>query len=64
VISPPIVTDRSYSSDPRGSNVANLELIDGLSLVGTRTTSLAGPAANLPMRALLHTFADDRGIPL
>jgi phosphotransferase system enzyme I (PtsP) len=26
--------------------------------------NLAGPAANLPMRALLHTFADDRGIPL
>jgi phosphotransferase system enzyme I (PtsP) len=26
--------------------------------------NLAGSAANLPMRALLHTFADDRGIPL
>lgn len=26
--------------------------------------NLAGQAANLPMRALLHTFADDRGIPL
>ena len=26
--------------------------------------NLAGPAATLPMRALLHTFADDRGIPL
>jgi phosphotransferase system enzyme I (PtsP) len=26
--------------------------------------NLTGPAANLPMRALLHTFANDRGIPL
>jgi phosphotransferase system enzyme I (PtsP) len=26
--------------------------------------NLAGHAANLPMRALLHAFADDRGIPL
>jgi phosphotransferase system enzyme I (PtsP) len=26
--------------------------------------NLAGHAANLPMRALLQGFADDRGIPL
>jgi len=26
--------------------------------------NLSGPAANLPMRALLQAFADDRSIPL